>query len=425
MAQDFSLGRAGLASASGGDGLTLHLKSEDGWSQEGDRASIRGVLKGTDFSSLADLKAARDQLQGYGPDNPDESVVPVTSVQDASRDGFYRVLSVEVESEASGRLSSSSAAGKLAIPWRAELLRVPGWQAPLFEVAYSGADRDTGHAITPDEWVAVLGAALTGGVASPISVSGETGGLAWHGLSSYSGAITYAGSTSGFYGAGASLQVSYDSGSTWRTVVGRQTINQPAYWRISNGVARATANPATSGGFKVGYYDQPSGANAWEEQDFVLGTTSSITVFSDTWANAYLTVLRNSPECVTIRLTWKSTTGYLDLTVRRGAGGIECLWFQNLGVQLGVRRDASDAATAVTGGVRDTTATDGNRWGLFSPQAVGTIVVGTSGIYQSVAASSFPFFVTNTFDGYGAGAAVPAAGAYFAAMNHHQRIVAR
>ena len=142
MAQNLTVGRAGLATTVGGDGLELVC---DQWSQEGDEASVAGFIRRQ--STVADAKALRDQLAGYGPLNTDELVVPVTWSEDSTRDGFYRVMSVDTSNELTGRLGSpSEAGGNLAYRFTADLVRVPNFQAPVWEKICAGATRSGGAA---------------------------------------------------------------------------------------------------------------------------------------------------------------------------------------------------------------------------------------------------------------------------------------
>ena len=60
MAQDFTLGRAGLATAAGGDSLELFC---DMFEVEGDEIKCGGKIKG---DSSSDLRALVAQVQGYG-----------------------------------------------------------------------------------------------------------------------------------------------------------------------------------------------------------------------------------------------------------------------------------------------------------------------------------------------------------------------
>jgi hypothetical protein len=128
----------------------------------------------------------------------------------------------------------------------------------------------------------------------------------------------------------------------------------------------------------------------------------------------------------TITEDWAYT---LDLSIRRGARYVECLFIGSgpLG-QWGVGRTATEAATAITGGIR-ATANDaaGNKFVLASPRAT-TNDLTEGRIYATGALTgSWPFMVGCDVGG---AASLPLSSQgliyqYMAAQGETQRVTAR
>lgn len=432
MAQDFTLGRCGLPTSAGGDGLELKV-AESGISQEGDSVSVSGVIRGQ--TSVGDLNALRAQLAGYHL-NPDERVVPVTSVADTSIDGFYRVNKVEVGAEATGRALTAAQVKALAVRWEAELVKVPGWQAPLFEDLCSGALRVNAHSITDSgvrSWVGMPPAAdllhgynFTGAGVAAVSDAGEshTNLLLYddEGVPNgflYDRAALFATAPSDFYNAAAKLETSADGGSTWRSVVGRQVANLPEDWRIGNDLIRIThssANVFTFSGYLSG----------WENKNFKVTYAGASATSLGTPKS--LTVLRNTPETVSVRV-WMSaqlttdSVAYVDFTVHRSAWWLTGLLAHtsNTNTTFGIYRDAVEAATSVTGGIDATSAdASGNKYQFRTPLTVTKDT--TNGGIHHAGTTYLPFCVA--LDTMQDGTLTTSA-AYFVTMNHRQGIVAR
>lgn len=423
---DLQIGRVGLASASGGDGLELKCT---GWSQSGDEARVSGVIRGQ--SSLAAVKALRDQLNGYGPQNTDEPVVPVTWAQDSSVDGFYEVAGVDVSPEVTSRLGSpSEAGGNLAYTFEADLRRVPGWQAPIFEILSSGAVRTNGHGATGDPWVgfplttsasywiasttgAVTGSATT--AAGTVVIFGQTSGD-----SLYGGSLYYYATAADFYKASCKIEWTPDSGTTWYTLTGCQLPNYPVGWRIGNHLVRATCD--ATGILTIAYYD----GSSWESTNFIVYASAMAGNGLLADSPRVVSALRNSPEAASIRLTTDNNPySTVDLSVRRGGTLIEGrVDYTPSTDNLGIYRTASENGTSITGGIEATAAdANGNKYVMLSPDAITKDVAGTSGIYTTASASTFSFGVGPSNSDLAGGITVIEE--YFAANNIRQRIVAR
>lgn len=143
--------------------------------------------------------------------------------------------------------------------------------------------------------------------------------------------------------------------------------NSPALtvWEVNNGLVQVLAG--ASGAFTVSCW----GGTAWESPKSFQVTVNGTPVSS----TPELTVLRNDPEQVTLRLVYPVGVGRVtvDLGLRRGSRFVTGVMKRHSAATLGVTRTAAEAATAVTGGVRATSAdSDGNRFVLGSSRTVTT-----------------------------------------------------
>jgi hypothetical protein len=226
-----TIGRAGVGFENG-----LVVSSVD---TDGDVVVVNGWIR--DQGSLADVTALRGQLNGLAG-NTDEPVVPVVwSDGDGSINGFYRVGRVSVGSEPRIRLNADS-----VLPFSVELVAVPGWQAPLFEVLSRGADRvsATSTAAAAVSWSSGPGGLGSGShdalVSGPVTVQGDgsTAKVWYHDDRLYSAALTYQVNESGFYDGASRVEVDAVGDGSYRSVVGRQIPNLPGRWRLSNDLVR-------------------------------------------------------------------------------------------------------------------------------------------------------------------------------------------
>lgn len=432
MAQDFTIGRAGLASASGGDGLELSAQT---WEAEGDEARVGGVIKGSKMASataLADVKALRDQLKGYHL-NTDEPVVPVTSAQDSSIDGFYRVQDIRVGSEATGRLRAGSDGNELAYTWTAELLRVPGWQAVRQELVVGGTVRTNSHSIAIGSTFPLVGAPVgafqaSTGFTTTTTVTGADGAVpVWYQSTPTTYAVTpsFLSAAGDFYKGACRLEVSYDSGSTWRTVVGRQPANLPTLWRISNSLVRVTATTtASKTELSVEHHDgsQWETAKVWQ-----LTQDTSYTALA--LAPTSLTCFKNAADEVRVQVGAGTTSRVtFDVRLRRGARFVECVLVHPTVTDLGVRRGTNEAGAALstTCGLRaNANDAGGNKYVVCTP----TTLAGTDTTIGAIRVSSGTFrfglgLAVGGTVGTGFGETMGVASAYMAGINHHAGSVA-
>lgn len=172
-------------------------------------------------------------------------------------------------------------------------------------------------------------------------------------------------------------------------------------WEINNGLVRVAGGD--DGRILVSCWN-PASAGWRSERPLVLSVNDVVVDLLPE-----LTVLSNEPEEVRIRLTYPTTPGRLtlDLSLRRGARTVSGTIKRHSAAALTVTVDHGEADTAVTGGIRATTADAfGNRFVLGSAM---TATTGSApGSLRKAAVLRFDFFA-----GHEIGAS-PAAGDAFA-----------
>lgn len=361
--------------------------------------------------------ALAQQLMGYP--NQDEQVVPF--IYDATAvggllDGLYVVEGTDID-------WTKLAAGLFS--WSATLAAIPGKQAAILQVLCRGALRSNAHSITTaaNPWVAIPGAAVALDFAHGDDGSAltETGAVTYFidssGSGLYDSYVSYSVPVADFYDAACLLQYTTDSGSTWKTVVGRQILNDADGWRASNGRVRVSI---VTGDPRVEWWD--SGSGLWEATDFEIFYDGS-----GAWTPNTVTVLRNSPECVAVRVHLTHSTGrgtYWDLTVRRGATWVEGFASAIDSDFWGLWRSASENGANITAGVEAAAANAaGNKFVMLTTVAKTNDISGVSGFDLNADATSMRFAFSPVNVGVDGADATSAH--YFAAMRHRQRAVAR
>lgn len=378
----FQVGRAG------GDVAMREPKSVD---FDGQTVTITGDILA---SSFADSTALRQQLLGL-VNNEDEPVVPLSWGADAHLDGYYRVLDVSVP-------SSPVSKQRYLFPYTVTLERTKQYARPVFELTSIGSLRTNSHSIVAGDtfdysWRPL--SAIPVQTATTLSTGNSrtpSGGSAAYFLKYANPASTYTNAylvqPSQFYEGAATLELSYDSGTTWRVATGRQIEHLPTQFRLSNGFVRVTdAGDASNASLNVSHYD----GSTWEtaKKYYVTNNSSAIS----TGPPVAITVLRNSTEQVAVRLTYGfagSDTMTLDVSLRRGARNVECYWSRpEYSLAYGVFRASVEAATALTGGIRATSNdAGGNRYVLATPSAK-TNDLTNGGFYLSSNATSLTFVI--------------------------------
>jgi hypothetical protein len=417
-----TLGRLGLDIATG-----TEVDPYPGITWEGDRLSFSGMLKADTTNAGAML---RHQLNGYGPENTDESVIPVIWSQDESVTGYYVPITTEVQAD-----DGTYVGDNWWFPFQADLVRIPGYKNPLMEVICSGAKRDSDAGVTNGQsWCGVPSAAsgtfqtATGSITrfNSVAADGDDAAMFVGSTGLYDNGICYYAAPSDFYDAACKVQISVDSGTTWRTLTGRQwpyDLSTSTLWRISNDVARVGSDTNGVGyNFSVGIYD-----SAWESKGYKLTADTSGTAIG---GPSSLRILRNSPEVVAVRAVYGGDSGtYADFTLRRGSWLTEIYLshgstYVSASEYLGVFRTTAEAGGTITGGLQATgDDADGNKYRLYSANAF-TRHNTNGGIYLTTAAHSVHLGISSDAVTLNAGL-FTSHDLYFAAMNHKQRIVSR
>lgn len=331
----------------------------------GNLVSFSADIEGT---SVADCQAKMQQLSGM-VDNADEDVFPFTWSEDSTFDGFYRVRSLTLSP-----VSLYLATG--LCPFSVELERVPTFATPVFESVVGSVLRTNSHGVTVPGGIITAwysGASYTveldraatlgpyGAEDGDLSIYGANAPVAATSILSYLKPADY-------WKNQAKIEVKY--GSTWYPIVGHQ-IPQAigTNWRINNGITRLYPSAGVGHGpFTVGNYV----SGAWVESEF--GAMTNSTTFLGSTADASdralaVTVLRNSPEQVTVRT--KNAAVSFDWTIRRGdLHAVLSITQPSTGTarNWGVGRTTATAGTTFTGGVRQTTGN--NRYLISCPSTV-------------------------------------------------------
>lgn len=385
--------------------------------------------------------AVRDRLMAL-VDSRDELVVPVTFSEDTTVDGWYRLDGASVDYNAAtlndGYLS-----------WSADLTRVGEGAMPQVEVVSSYGVITNGWSVTNttlnSNKAVISGAPSTAydgsnGYRGPDGGSrvAETGTLnifaALSGVPASPGTVIHRWSIDpdDAYIGGCSLVGTY-AGLSSVLCLGRGMTPAAEGMIVSNGIVRATI---ASGVLKVQAYDSGSWVNVgpltWV---FTIsdGGSPSTLAWSQT---ARVTVLRNSPEEVSVRLLGASNLPakygrvWVDLTVKRGHRIVFVTVRSDVEIFWTVDPSTATACTNISGGMRQTNAdASGNRFVLTGGQSV-TSNSTTGQLYNSGASGSYKFTVGIGTEFNGASAAtidtaVNVAQQFLAGPSETQRIVAR
>ena len=301
-----------------GRGPTLADVAVYGVGLSADTTSLTGRLDG----AASTLPGEVEQVRGYAAS--DEVFVPVAVTPCALHlmpveSGFYRVESVSVKMSP---MDYESAEVDIT------LTRVRGFAAPIFESVVLGSKRATsGAGVTPLAWHGVPATAVgyETGVLTPTRtiLSGETGDVQIFSEATnhlFNGRPTWFLSPADWYDGAAELTVA------GHVVTGRQVRNAPAGWVLSNGLVRFAG--LADGGIRSERWDGAawSSPGVWRLHRTLTSSNSNLVDAPHT-----LTVLRNDPACVTIRVAYDAAAlvpgsrfvVLLDLSLRRGSTMVE------------------------------------------------------------------------------------------------------
>lgn len=297
----FSVGRAGIV----GDVILQNLDVSKG------TVGLSGVIDDPD------VEFAAEQFAAY-IDSADETFVPVRFVGPTAWDGFYRVTDVRASASPSKLLGLS-----------VSLERVRGFAAPIFESVVLGSKRSGVIAgVTPTAWHGVPATAVgyETGVLTPTRsvLSGETGDVQVFSEATnhlFNARPMWFLNPADWYDGAAELTVA------GHVVTGKQVRNAPADWVLSNGLVRFSGR--ADGAVVSERWDATgqvwTDAGAWS-------VTRSSSAIGPLGAAHTLTVLRNDPACVTVRLAYDAASNVagsrfvvcLDVSLRRGSTVAEC-----------------------------------------------------------------------------------------------------
>lgn len=369
-------------------------------SWDGDRLSLSGPIYIPTSSSnrYERLSAVRDRIRAL-VNNDDERHVPVTFTLDPALDGFYRPLAASITFEAHAPTAAHGT-------WSMTLERLGRGALPQIEVYSNYAHVDPSNALSATE------ATVNAATAIFISACPNDAYDAWNGYTSAGGDDRT--SASGVLAtwdftpsAGAALPFSAihrftaepadayvgacSLRGTYAGVADQLCLGDMAPTTdglvISNDLIRVKV---TSGALTLEVYD----SGAWvttSATDWSLTGTAAAGAIFDYNAAPYVSVLRNSPEQVSVRLigaTSTTTTAlgrmWLDITVQRGSMIASFTARADVDARWDVRASTVIAGTTINGGVRQT-SNDANGNRLVVVGACNTRNTGQIGVSQSAA----------------------------------------
>lgn len=341
---------------------------------------------------------ARDRVEGLL--SYLDAVVPVTFTNFTHLNGWYRVTDVRVDESTWGTHTDTR--------WELSLDRLGGDSEIEIESRLIGGTRTHASSATPELWHApaagwdgyYVGTATPGNVTRSVEVGGSVAVLRPI--------------PAGVNPRWSVPAVSYLAGAASVTVngvvrSGRSSDDTPGSWRLSNGIIRV--EPRTSTGTLLVSSWLGSAWGTAKAFDVKRGSTSL-------GAAQHVTVLRNDPCEVVVRLTWSHNPGrtVVDLSLKRGSRFVG-VFVQQYEASSALRVDDNGGGGTVSnqltaaGYIASTTSdANGNRWVLGT--AVAATAAGTFGFAANVAALTLPAYIGCVYGG-----ASPAAGDAAADVN--------
>lgn len=264
-------------------------------------------------------------------------LIPVTFSDKAFLSGYYTVVDVDMDHWS----YPGSPGSRSVVSWAKLTLFRAGTESQVdLESRLSGAlTRVNGYSIVGERWHAPppghLGYYTSSGTPSTLTVTGAEGAL-----------TIYRGLTVGVNPRWACPLASWsayrcrliDTNLVERT--GILAPIAPSAWEVNNGLVRLFV---VGSGLKVAAHD----GTAWREKTYTI--TIGATVLG---APNATTIIRNTPEAVTVRCLWSSSPGRttVDFTVRRGSRMVEgYIQTQPSAASIVVAQAASEATTSATG----------------------------------------------------------------------------
>lgn len=361
----------------------FELRETTSAARDGDSLRIRGQ-ESYPPSTKPYVEAADGNLVALGKEaNERDLIVPVTFTDKTWLTGFYRVAS------ASSELDRRQNGAVEVADWQLSLERVG--TAPDVEIEsllpMIGRTDELAGTQTPSFWHAPA-------VGHTSYLTGATVPAGTLTRTSSDGVLTvYTGIPAGYAPRWTVAAADYLLGSARVLFDGIRRLGRStpllSVWEVHNGLVRVVSG--AGGSFTVSCWD----AGAWRSAKSYAVTVNGAALTSQ----PELTVLRNDPEEVVVRLTYPGSPGRttVDLSLRRGARFVTGTIKRHSAATIGVARTAAEAASVVTGGLRATSAdADGNRFVLGSSRLV-TTATGTASISKA-SVTRFDFFAGHEVD---------------------------
>lgn len=259
-------------------------------------------------------------------DNSDEKFVPVVRTDGPLLAGFFRVKSASTDRE-------SGLGARGTQPFSLQIERIENYAAPLLEALVFGGRRDgivAGHTPQPFHGLPALvqgyevGINQTPNTAIRKAEDGDVVVFTSTDNQTFMNAVPSFFIPPADWYSGAAT-VSMDG----QPVVGREVPNRPANWRISNGIVRMSGS---SRGILLEGWSGTAWANPRTMRPHRRLSASEISYLDEPHT---VTVLKNAPEEVIVRLTYDAASNvlgsrfacYLDLTLRRGSRTVGMRFF--------------------------------------------------------------------------------------------------
>jgi hypothetical protein len=369
-----TIGRIGVGTTAGGDGQVLDDDDAAKAVQDGRQVTLTGAVTG--FTRPAALWQAR---QIIGLTDGDEPVVPCTFGQAPELDGYYRVLSSNVDVQQVGNATHQS-----YIPWTVTLEQVTNYRQPQVELATAFGVRTNGRSITAVDAVQAFpgpSAAIKSAVDADTNSSRSVGDGSGN-------AVVYlqdSGMSTSGYGVGSFVaeaadyyigccRVEHDLGSsTYRHAVGRPDfppVDPPssAVMRIQNGLLRATFTygNASVSAWQIEWWDGSQWDTATVFEVYGFGDHGELILHAPA-------VLYNTAEACAVRFRVVGSSlaeglTHVDFSVRRGSRWLTVYMEGDLAPTGGWqgRLASSTATTSITGGIRRTSNNGGGNRELIA-----------------------------------------------------------
>lgn len=347
-------------------GLDIDMDHPAAWSEsrglEERDFTVTGFLRAATVEESMELRSELLEQQGQ--------LVAVTYTLDPQFDGFYILGDVRVETVVTSYLYRG------LFPYEIGLFRIGGQGRVELQSNVTGTVLTNDHGLLSSEvtpWIApptghqAFQWDATGATALVTRATEDGNVIVFSSNGDFSQDASWGANPNTYYSGAAELWV----GDPLRLRAGLDVPHEPDEWSIDNGLIRVSGENGNTGRIDVEVY----GGSAWESlKDIAFDVSGTV----NGWQ--YMTVSRNTPECVILRLMAGgagTARNVLDLQIRRGAMFVIGTWTKTGALAtMKVVNDGVLAATAITPtgatgnvGVRATSNdADGNRLFIYTPQ---------------------------------------------------------